>query len=142
MNKMLTQTRIDFYSEKVTSCSRDQKNLFKITKHLLNGPTEIALPSGETPIKQAQEFSDFFIGKVEGIRKDISANVQTFAISTSTENNKLTETNKLTHFRPATNEEIEKLIKLSPVKSCEIDPIPTWLLKSCTTELLNNYENH
>ncbi|KAH3771476.1 hypothetical protein DPMN_172795 [Dreissena polymorpha] len=33
-------------------------------------------------------------------------------------------------------EEVEKIIMQSPNKSCELDPIPTWLLKECKTELL------
>ena len=28
------------------------------------------------------------------------------------------------------------IIKLSPVKSCELDPLPTWLLKECKAELV------
>ena len=32
--------------------------------------------------------------------------------------------------------EIWNIIKLSPVKSCELDPLPTWLLKECKAELV------
>ena len=35
----------------------------------------------------------------------------------------------------ATEAEIWNVIKLSPVKSWELDPLPTWLLKDCKTEL-------
>ena len=34
-----------------------------------------------------------------------------------------------------TEAEIWNIIKLSPVKSCELDPLPTWLLKECKAEL-------
>ena len=36
----------------------------------------------------------------------------------------------------ATESEIWNIIKLSPVKSCELDPLPTWLLKECKAELV------
>ena len=36
----------------------------------------------------------------------------------------------------ATEAEIWNIIKLSPVKSCELDPLPTWLLKECKAELV------
>ena len=39
-------------------------------------------------------------------------------------------------FTPASEEEIQKVIKSSHYKSCELDPIPTWSLKSCLPELL------
>ena len=38
-------------------------------------------------------------------------------------------------FVPTTNEKIIGIIKSSPDKSCKLDPIPTWLLKSCAREL-------
>ena len=42
----------------------------------------------------------------------------------------------LDEFASATMSEIKKVIESSPTKSCELDPIPTWLLKSCLHELL------
>ena len=36
----------------------------------------------------------------------------------------------------ATELEIRNFIKLSPAKSCELDPLPTWLLKKCIAELV------
>ena len=111
--------------------------MHKITKHLLDGPSEIALPSGKTSDELAQDFNTFFINKVEGIRKDISEHALSQANSKhSNDNNPTAETCSLTHFRPTTEEEVEKIIMQSPNKSCELDPIPTWLLKECKTELL------
>ncbi len=37
---------------------------------------------------------------------------------------------------PATEEEIKSILLQSPTTSCELDPIPTWLLKVCIDELL------
>ena len=37
---------------------------------------------------------------------------------------------------PATIEEVRKLIASHSNKSCELDPVPTWLLKKCLQELL------
>ena len=42
----------------------------------------------------------------------------------------------LTTFMDATEIEIRNIIKLSPAKSCELDPLPTWLLKECIAELV------
>ena len=38
--------------------------------------------------------------------------------------------------KPATIEEVRKLITSYSNKSCELDPVPTWLLKKCLHELL------
>ena len=42
----------------------------------------------------------------------------------------------LNTFMYATEAEIWNIVKLSPVKSCELDPLPTWLQKECKTELV------
>ena len=42
----------------------------------------------------------------------------------------------LNTFMDATEAEIWNIIKLSPVKSCGLDPLPTWLLKECKAELV------
>ena len=42
----------------------------------------------------------------------------------------------LSTFMDATEIEIRNIIKLSPAKSCEQDPLPTWLLKECIAELV------
>ena len=42
----------------------------------------------------------------------------------------------LNTFMDATEAEILNIIKLSPVKSCELDPLTTWLLKECKAELV------
>jgi len=42
----------------------------------------------------------------------------------------------LQNFQPATSDEIRKLIRKSPSKSCPLDPLPTFLLKDCLEELL------
>ena len=42
----------------------------------------------------------------------------------------------LTTFMDATEVEIQNIINLSPTKSCELYPFPTWLLKECIAELV------
>ena len=42
----------------------------------------------------------------------------------------------LVSFEPATADEVKKIIMSSPNKSCELDPLPTVLLKSCLNTLL------
>lgn len=136
VNKMLEKARLSYYSDKVSDCDRDQKGLHKITKHLLEGPSEVVLPSGKCSEELAQDFSDFFINKIEVIRNDIGSVVHKNPYPLDKENNDLSCMSNFEEFKPATTEEVEKIIKKSANKSCELDPIPTWLLKSCLPELL------
>ena len=47
----------------------------------------------------------------------------------------------LTTFMDATEKEIRNIIKLSPAKSWELDPLPTWFLKECIAELVPTITN-
>ncbi len=49
--------------------------------------------------------------------------------------------NILTDFSPVTLEEVEKLLNSSPDKQCCLDPIPTHLLKKCSSVLLPTVTN-
>ena len=136
VNKMLKQAKIDNYSDKVSYCGNDQKSLHKITKHLLQGSTEASLPSGKSSNERRQGFGDFFIDKIQGIRNDIASQAGSGLDTFKFDSDKLSTDNCLVEFAPASEEEIQKFIKSSPDKSCELDPFPTWLLKSCLPELL------
>ena len=82
--------------------------------------------------KLVNDFSVFFTNKILNIRSELG----------------LTDTHTggsvtncfsgvpLNTFMDATKAEIWNIIKLSPVKSCELDPLPTWLLKECKDELV------
>jgi len=39
-------------------------------------------------------------------------------------------------FRPTSEIELKEIIIKSPNKSCDLDPLPTWLLKKCVDQLL------
>ena len=135
VNKMLKQARKNFYSDKIESCGRDQKALFKVTKSLLGRKEEVVLPNSSSAKDLAQNFSDFFINKIDGIRTKIRSETNNSPSEIITEELD-TDKPKLVEFIPVTENEVRKLISKSQSKSCELDPIPTWLLKECLDELL------
>ena len=97
---------------------------------MLEGQNEGVLPVGKISADLAQNFSDFFINKIENIRNDI-----TYKYKSNVNNVKLgsdadSSIDRLEEFAPATMSQIKKAIESSPNKSC------TWLLNSCLHELL------
>ena len=137
VNKLLRHARINYYSEKLEACGRDQKSLFKVTNTLLGKANVAALPSDRPSGKIAQDFSDFFVGKVDDIRAGIASG-ETQHVHSNINTDDINDLNNdcLLEFTPASEKEIEKIIKSAPNKSCELDPLPTWLLKLCLDELL------
>ena len=131
---MLHEARTKYYANKVEESGRDTKSLFKLTKHLLGGNSDNnVIPSGSSPKETAQNLSNFFTSKIENIRDEIRSDQTGDAKEHEIE----PQTNsRLLNFLPASQEEVRKIIQSSPNKSCELDPIPTWLLKSCLDKLL------
>ena len=82
------------------ACGRDQKSLFKITKHLLGKANEVLLPSKKSPKELAQVFSDFFIDKIEGIRTKIVSHTQSVSHAVNVEISHHSVENRLEEFNP------------------------------------------
>jgi hypothetical protein len=133
VNKMLKQARVEYYTNKIESSGNDHKSLSRITKGLLGDTNEVILPSNSSPQHLAQEFSDFFIEKIETIRNNIRFQTQSMSDTVDIESEYTGV--RYAEFAPTTEHEVKSLIKKSANKSCELDPIPTWLLKECLDEL-------
>ncbi|XP_052761992.1 uncharacterized protein LOC128204630 [Mya arenaria] len=134
-NKLLNVSKVNYYSEKVESCGRDMKGLTKVTQHLMGNTKDAVLPSGKYAKVLAQDFSDFFVDKVECIRSDIAWTKSHQQIDTVVPEAPFNE-EQFSNFSVVSDMDISKIIRNSPNKSCELDPIPTWLLKDCLGELL------
>ena len=51
------QAKLDYYSDKVSSCGKDQKSLHKVAKHMLQGSSITILPSGKSSNELAQGYT-------------------------------------------------------------------------------------
>ena len=135
MNILIQQTKHEHYSKKILDHAGDTKALFKVTKTLLGNNKDVQLPDHECQEELANRFNEYFTSKVQNIRNEITKN----GAPTSGHTNQLPKTehpiNFLSNFKNITEEEVSKLILKSPSKSCELDPIPTWLLKKCIDPL-------
>ena len=89
------------------------------------------LPSHTPDVQLASDFSDVFTTKVSTIRDSLCPEDTPGLVAPLDGDVQVT----LDSFAPTTNEEIIDIIESSPYKSCNLYPIPTWLLKSCTSEL-------
>ena len=80
----------------------------------------------------ANDLSAFFYNKILTIRSELGLPglYKCGSMTTSFSGTPLST------FMDATEMEIWNIIQLSPAKSCELDPLPTWLLKECIAELV------
>ncbi len=132
-NSLLDSEKTTFYSNMVFKNSHNPNALFKILNTLLHRKPNSPLPPPDDPIELAKHFSDYFIGKIQKIRDELDGSPsQTLA---STENEIVCDT-EFNEFSSVTEDHVKKLIQKAPCKSCDSDPIPTWMLHLCLDELL------
>lgn len=133
-NKLLRHAQISYYSQKVVDSGNNKQSLFKVAKHLLGEESSSPLPQHNSAKDLAEAFSSYFCSKITTIRDDLDAipavdSNQPFP-------DMVCDVQTLSDFTPTTEEEVRKLIMGSASKSCDLDPIPTWLLKDCLELLL------
>ncbi|WAR22120.1 hypothetical protein MAR_016094 [Mya arenaria] len=73
-NKLMLQTKKDYYSSKIEENSNDRRHLFKLTNTLMGCKRDTVLPSTDNDKSLANKFCDFFIGKNISIRNKLSEN--------------------------------------------------------------------
>ena len=66
-----------YFKEKLTENCNNYKEIFMLTNKLLGTENELPLPPAEDLTIQANEFNDFFIGKIEKILQDLASSNMT-----------------------------------------------------------------
>jgi len=84
----------------------------------------------------ANKFSDFFMRKFTTIKDDIDNHKSPISDAVGMSADIKFEGQPLTKHAPATQDEVPDIIIKSPSKSCELDPLPTYLLKEIMEYLL------
>ena len=104
------------------------KKLYNLVYGLLGKEKSSPLPDHTDEESLVNDFANYFMSKIGKIREELEGyplykpqgqNVREFS-----------------NFRLFSNEEVRTIIKGMKMKSCEIDPIPTELLKKCLVDVL------
>ena len=133
VNHMLDREKTKYFCDMINDNAHDQAFLFKISGKLMKKPTEVIYPPHISTLSLANEFNDFFIAKIKRIRDSLDA--QLGNVTQNIGENMEHCTSQFTEFKLLTEEETVKLVNSMNTKSCDLDPIPTWILKKCLHEL-------
>ena len=95
---------------------------------MLHKAKETPLPDGCSE-KLADDFKDFFIDRISNIHGKFKQD------GNFDEYDNVFTGSSLSEFSLLSPDEVIKMVNESSTKSCELDPIPTPLLKSCLPEL-------
>ena len=128
----MVEAKSTYFTNKVKESKDDPKALFRLTRNMMGNSGDKILPVHTCKRKLANDFSAFFTNKILNIRSELGLTDTHTGVSVTNCFSGV----PLNTFMDATEAEIWNIIKLSPVKSCELDPLPTWLLKECKAELI------
>ena len=128
--KCVSTAKRTYYMAKIEQCGSDQKRLFAVLSELVHKKENSKLPEHLSESNLVETFNNFFIDKIKNIRKDLDSKTldQSFPERVSESH--------LDSFEPCTEEELKHIITNSSDSSCELDPLPTPLLKKCLPVLL------
>ena len=125
---MLKQARITSIKDEINDCRGDTKKLYKLVANLTNTASQNPLPETLDDELLANEFAEFFIGKIQKIRNDLD-DLPLYEPSESA-------VPTFSSFKPMSSEEVLKVITSMPSKSCELDEIPMNLLKKIAPSIV------
>ena len=116
---------VNYYSNLIDQCAGDSRILFRVVNSLSREPLEMALSEHDDPTKLANEFGTFFLKKIEIIKENLDKfQVQEPRLAPVTPKENLENFSSLSI-------EVCKIVRESSNASCRLDPVPTWLVKSC-----------
>ena len=102
----------------------------------MGNTNDVVLPSHQSEFELSNRFGNFFLGKIETIRTNLCLVNESSAYENEEFKYDLKfEGQPLTFFTPASVQEVRKIILKAPTKSCELDPLPTKILKPCLNSL-------
>ena len=105
----------------IKETGQDPNKFFKLLNSILGNKNENQLPKGATDRRLAENFADFFLEEIDKIR-DRFTNLPVYQPNER-------DTTKLKNFMTITQDQLEKIIKEMPTKSCQLNVILTDILK-------------
>lgn len=117
---------------KIAESAGDTKKQFNIVNSLCKVDDRYdALPTHDSPRSLANDFGAFFIKKIELIQQDIDK-----IVVNQPEVQVQPPHARFERFSKLTEDNVQHIIMSSSNATCVLDPIPTWLLKSCSDILM------
>ena len=123
---ILNQAEKNYFCKLVHDNCTKTKNIFTICTNLFGRSQDHPLPPGFTDKKLAECFSKYFISKIANIRDTLTAKQGQLQPPPVLHQSIVP---CMDSFRLLSDGEVSAIVRKSPTKTCEANPIPTSLLK-------------
>ena len=134
---VMNSARRTYYSQMIRENSSDQRNLFNVTKLLLN-MTKLhpVIPPHINKKTFVDDLGKYFSDKIVRIHSHIESSVGDGMCTPSDVDFQTSHTATFNKFKVLSLTDVEKLVLNLSKKSCSLDPMPTNLLLHCKESLL------
>ena len=130
-NRMMTKAKSKYLADVIAENPDNPRRLWNSINTILHRNPTPALPEFTSVKSLCDHFSRYFVDKIETIRSKFPEKVQNIP-----QVQKPKIRSRMNVFERAPKDEIKKLILSSSSKSCDLDPIPTSVLKNCLDILI------
>ena len=125
----LRRTKSETVSSSILEMKGDSRKIFDLVSNLTGSHSENPLPESDSDNDLADRFADFFLNKIIKIRNELDGK----PMYVPTQPSKLIT--PLAKFKTIMPEHVKKTVMKMKTKSCELDPLPTNILKKCIDEI-------
>ena len=130
VKEAITAAKVKHFHDRITQAS-SAKELFSILSTLLGSSPSSPLPTTYPSDDLPELFSQYFKEKIENLR--CSLDQDTYH---PTPPSPSFSGSPLTCFQPVTIDLVKRIITRTPIKTCELDPLPGFLFTRCLDKLL------
>ena len=128
---MMTKAKSKYLADVIAENLDNPRHLWNSINNILHRIPPPALPAFTSVKSLCDLFSRYFVDKIETIHSKFPDKVQNIP-----QVQKPQIRSKMNVFERASADEIKKLILSLSSKSCDLDPIPTSVLKNCLDTLI------
>lgn len=130
-NRLVSKAKDAYYRDIINKTMGNSKQLWNTLNRVLHRTPDTILPEHTCEKSLADTFSSYFINKIATIRAGFATDSHSIDLQPDT------NPPVFTRFTPMCEEEVLKIIKSSPPKSCSLDPWPTFLILECLDILIS-----
>ena len=134
VSNLICREQRRFYMNTLHEHRTDTKKVFQIVNNLLQRKEDLPLPPSSDNKQLADQFNNFFFEKVSRIRTDLHPTHPSDIDHNYIEKD-FSTAHRFETFAPLDPSQVTKIVAKSKTKSCELDPVPTWLLKEHSATL-------
>ena len=124
----LAEMKREKISLKIVECGSNSKKLFQLLNHLTGHKPEIPLLTRNSDKELMDEFASYFLNKI--VRKREGLDDQPLYQSSKN------DPPEFSNFKEVSKDQVQRLVMRTKSKSCELDLIPTTLLKNILSSIL------